>query len=313
MKSIEIFLNYTCNYKCNFCFEFNEKKSVWFSFEEIKEMITNWFNDWSRHIIFSWWEPSLDKNIFDYIKLSKNIGYKKIWIHTNWFKFKDKWYLDKLYSNWLTGVVLSIHWLYKINDLITGIKWSFDDFNKWLINLSKIKFKDNNFIIDTNTVICKQNKDILDKLFLYLLKFPISKRLFSFPNSTQFINKWIGIIKNMKHFMIKYEDVKEKLFFINNIKKKYFIKSVMLEWIPYCMVDKELYWFLEWWEKQWKKELYSKNIYNWENDKDHSYIKNSECEKCEYNYKCYWYSKDYVAYYWEKLLFNKNFNVWKIK
>lgn len=299
MKSIEIFFNYNCNYNCNFCFEFDSEKSLWYSKEEIISHIEKWFKSWARHIIFSWWEPTLEKNLFFYIKYSKNLWYKRIWIHTNWFKLSDNKYLNQLYDNGLTWVVLSIHWLYKINDLITWIPWSFEKMNKALINLSKLKKKINDFNIDTNTVICRQNRYILDKIFLYLLKFPITKRLFSFPNSSEFLKASDYQKRIMKDFMVRYSEVKDKLFFINKIREKRNLNDVMLEWIPFCMVDDKLYWFLLWWKKQWDKMLFTKDLYFWENDKDYSYIKYDECNNCKLYSNCYGFSKDYIAYYWK--------------
>jgi len=299
MLSTEIFLWYLCNYKCNFCFEFNNRLQKWYWKEKILELIKKSYKNWAKKVIFSWWEPTLDINLLFYISYSKKLWFREIWIHTNWTKLDNNDFLLNLYKNWLTGVIISIHWLYWICDLITWKKWSFEVINRALINLWKIKNIDNNFKIDTNTVICKQNKKILYKLFLYLLKFPITKRLFSFPNSTEFIKWWENIKERMNQFMIKYDEVKQELKLINLYKNKFKINDLMLEGIPFCMVEKELYWFLLWWKKQWEKMLFSSNLYDWVNDKDFSYLKYEKCKKCNYNYICYWFSKDYIAFYWK--------------
>ena len=156
---LEIFLWYSCNLKCSFCFQkdlrYEKPKFLWY--ESVIKIIDNWISNNKRSIIFSWWESTLDPNILKYIEYCKNNGFLDIRIHTNWLSFSDKTILNKFIKSGMTWVVLSIHWYWKIHDYLVWSDWAFEKVKNTLLNLSEIKKDNNEFVIDTNTVLNKYN------------------------------------------------------------------------------------------------------------------------------------------------------------
>ncbi len=66
---IEIFLWYSCNLKCSFCFQkdlrFKDPKFI--SCDEVISIIDNWIKEGKKQVVFSWWESTLDPNLPKYV------------------------------------------------------------------------------------------------------------------------------------------------------------------------------------------------------------------------------------------------------
>lgn len=292
---LEIFLWYRCNIKCNFCYQKDLRKKFIKNIEKEKvfKMLENGIKDWKKFVIFSGWEPTIEKNLLEYIDFSKKLGYEHIRIHTNGFWFQNYEYLEYLYQKWLTGVTVSIHWYWIIQDKISKVKWNFDFLFKALVNFEKLKRKDNNFIFDTNTVICKQNSLFLFQLFKFLNKFSITRRMLVFPyNIDRNLEEIKKILPNNLYFLEEVEKVLEFMF-------KTETKDFVLETLPYCLINKKYWWFIE---KNFKTD---KDVYyiDWKKDKNLQYlvwkIKYLECKKCIKNDVCFWFSKDLIQILWK--------------
>lgn len=299
---LEIFLWYKCNIKCNFCYQKDlRKKNIKnIEKEEVLGLLQNWVKNWKKFIIFSWWEPTLDINLLYYISFARELWYEHIRIHTNWWWFRNYDYLEKLYENWLTWVTLSIHWYWKIQDLISWFQWNFDFLLKALINFEKLKRKDKKFIFDTNTVICKQNYRFLLQLFKFLQKFSITRRMLTFPYNINNLNDIKYIFPNNLNFL---EEVNKLLDFIlqNNVK------DFVLETLPYCLIDKKYWIFIEknFKTDKWIFRLNDNNITNekWVNHYFMWKYKFSECDFCLKKYSCFGFSENFIKFYW-KINFN---------
>lgn len=295
LEWLEIFLWYKCNIKCNFCYQ----KDLRFKFkenikkEEILKLLNIWFSNWKRFVIFSWWEPTLDNNLWFYINYSKKLWYRHIRVHTNWFRFKEYNYLENLYNKWLTWVTISVHWYKWVHDSITTVKWSFKTIFKALINFQKLKNIDNNFVFDTNTVICKQNYNNLLILFKFLIKFSISRRMIVYPYNIELSNIKLKLILPIGNEYLNEINKISEYIFQNNIT------DFVLETIPYCLIKKKYWNYIEKNYKTDKKTYYI----DWEKEKNLQYfiwkIKYKECQKCIKNNKCYWFSNDYHNLYWK--------------
>lgn len=295
LEWLEIFLWYNCNVKCDFCYQkdlrYKYKENIWKN--KIIELISDWYKNWKKFIIFSWWEPTLDKKLEFYIDYSNKLWYEHIRVHTNWFKFQNYNYLDSLYKAWLSWITISIHWYKWVHDKITKVNWSFIIIQKALINFEKLKKIDNNFILDTNTVICKKNISTLIILFKFLFKFSISRRMIVYPYNIDLPKKeLVNIIPFRDSYLYYVENIAE-FHYINNIK------DFVIETIPYCLVDKKYWIYIE---NNFKT---NKNTYfiDWEKEKNIQYniwkIKFEECKKCIKNNNCYWFSLDYYRTYWK--------------
>lgn len=295
LEWLEIFLWYKCNIYCKFCYQKDlrlyYKNNL--SKDKVINLLNEWYNNWKRFVIFSWWEPTLDKNLEYYIEYSKKIWFIHIRVHTNWFWFKNYSYLLNLYNKWLNWVTISVHWYKGIHDRIVWLEWNFDIIFKALINFEKLKQIDNNFVFDTNTVICKDNIKTLVILFKFLLKFSISRRMLVYPyNIESDKNELIRILPN-NDLYIKYIENISELCYISNIK------DFVIETIPYCLINKKYWLYIE---KNYKT---NKNTYfiDWEKEKNIQYniwkIKFEECSNCIKNNICYWFSRDYFSVYWK--------------
>lgn len=292
---LEIFLWYRCNIKCDFCYQNDLRRefrnNIWKDY--VFKLLKEWRNNKKEFVIFSGWEPTLDKNLPDYIKFSKELWYNNIRVHTNGWWFRNIDYLEDLYRKWLTWVTISIHWYWKVQDLISWIDWNFDYILRALINFEKLKIKDKSFIIDTNTVICRLNYNNLIILYKFLLKFSITRKMLTYPynlkNDIFYLKK---ILPPKDDFLIEVEKLLE---FINYKK----VNDFVVESIPYCIINKK-YW--DYIEKNYKtnKDVFLLNSFSeW---KMHYFIwklKFDECKKCKKYDNCYWFSYNFISFYWK--------------
>lgn len=299
---LEIFLGYRCNIKCNFCYQKDLRKEFIKNIdkEEVLRLLIEGIEDWKKFVIFSGWEPTLDKNLSSYIEFSKKLGYEHIRVHTNGWWFKNYQYLEDLYNKWLTWVTLSIHWYWKIQDIISWVKWNFDFLFQALINFEKLKRKDKNFIFDTNTVICKQNSLFLFQLFKFLHKFSITRRMLTFPYNISNLDNIEYILPNNFQFLKEVEKVLE--FMLQNN-----VKDFVLETLPYCLIDKKYWDFIEknFKTNKWVFRLSDNKISNeeWINHYFMWKYKFSECDFCLKKDYCFGFSDDFIKFYW-KISFN---------
>lgn len=294
---IEIFLSLKCNISCSFCFQTKERKNFInksFSIEEVKKILLDWVKLSKKFVIFSGGEPTLDKNLPEYIKLAKSLWYEHIRVHTNWFMFKDYDYLKRLYDYWLTWVVISIHWYDEVHDKITNVPGSFNIVKKALLNFEKLKKSDWKFIFDINTVISKDNYHILPKLSLFFCLFNVTRvqiiaqySMYSFSDD------------ELKKLIPEYSDFVPyltKALKISNI----FNKKIVIDNIPFCVIN-EKYWPKIITNIKINKDAFTiDSIWNdWNNDAKRMY-KSIDCKNCKFYNICNWIPKDYYKIYWDK-------------
>jgi len=283
IKWIEIFLWYRCNLNCVFCFQKNlrktEKNNI--DYLKVKKIIDDWSENWKKSIIFSWWEPLLDKNIFDYISFAKQKGYTDIRIHSNWLILSKKEIFEQYILSWVNAFIVSIHWYWEVHDISVRSKWAFDKIKITLINFLELKKKYNYLVLDTNTVLTKYNYNTLDKLFKFLSFFPITR-----SQLVQLYSLWLYENKEKKSLYVKYEDFN---WYLDNIIKIYW-KNITLENFPFCQVNEFVY------NNIIKRQIYNNDAfwYLWENLEESSTMYIEKCKKCEYKSFCAWIPKDYL-------------------
>ncbi len=281
---IEIFLWYNCNQKCIFCFQkdLRKEKTKFLDYNYVIKLIDNWMKKWKKSIIFSGWESTLDKNVLEYIKYSKNNGYSDIRVHTNWLNFSKKEVLKKFILNWMTWVVISVHWYWEIHDNLVGVKWAFKKIIKTFTNLYEIKKQNGNFVIDTNTVLTRHNYKNIKKILKFLSYFPITR-----AQLVQIYSLYLFSDNEKKDLYISYEK------FENELKKIVEIKNFnfTLENFPLCKINKK-YWDLVIKRQKYNNDAYW-NMWEWLDETDCVYIE--KCGKCLYIDKCTWIPKDYLS------------------
>lgn len=292
LKWLEIFLWYTCNLKCFFCYQKNLRKEYTKNIEkkEIIKLLEDWYNNWKRFIIFSWWEPTLDINLSYYIEYSKKLWFIHIRVHTNWFWFINFDYLKDLYNKWLSWVTISIHWYNNIHDNITWKLWSFDIIKKALINFEALKKINNNFIFDINTVVCTFNYQSLTSIIAFLSKFNFTRLQLVIAYSL-----WNFSIKEKKEIIPEYQVVIPYII-KSLILWNYYNKKIVIENIPFCLINR----------KYWKNILDRIFIIrdsitvNEKYDEfldDFNKTKLDECADCKLNNICKGITKDYKDVY----------------
>lgn len=294
---LEIFLGYRCNIKCNFCYQKDLRKQFVKNIdeEEVLRLLTEWIKDWKKFVIFSGWEPTLDKNLSYYIEYSRKLGYEHIRVHTNGWWFKDYQYLEDLYNKWLTWVTLSIHWYWKIQDIISWVKWNFDFLFQVLINFEKLKKKNKNFVIDTNTVVCKYNYQNVPKLIYFLSYFSVTRWQIVLTYSL-----WLFSKKEKKDIIPRYENILPYLIKSIEIAQKN-KKKFVLENIPFCVIEKK-YWFAIRENIKIQKDSIIVDKWNVWNTNKNWMLNSKKCENCKMSSECRGLPTDYYEIYGDEIL-----------
>jgi MoaA/NifB/PqqE/SkfB family radical SAM enzyme len=142
-KRLHIHTSSFCNSGCLFCSD-----ARWANSKPPEALDKNAREDLKRmrdkveKVVFSVGEPTLNKNIIEYLKLSKKYGYKEIALITNGRKLKDRDFCESLLAAGLNEINVSLHGSRKeIHDKLTRVPGSFDETFLGLCNLSFLKKK----------------------------------------------------------------------------------------------------------------------------------------------------------------------------
>ncbi len=283
LRWLEIFVWFNCNQKCLFCFQkdLRNKDSNFIDYNYVLKLLYKWKKEWKKSVIFSWWEPTLDKNLIKYIKYSQKIWYTDIRIHSNWLKFSSERILHKYISWWVNGIIISIHWYWEIHDRLIWITWAFQKLKKTFINLSKIKKENKNFVIDTNTVLTKYNYKNLKYLYKFLSYFPITR-----AQLVQLYSLYLFSNIEKKNLYVSYNKFWIELSSILDIRNI----NITLENFPLCKVDKN-YWSNIIKRSRYNNEAYW-NLWEWLEESDCTYL--WTCVGCKYKDICTGIPKDYL-------------------
>lgn len=321
-------ITYKCNWKCKFC-NVIKTNNFWkkdLTDKEIIYKILELYRKYSlidrKNIVlsFSWWEPTLNKNLLKYIELAKKIWIWRIQIQTNWTKlFKQKDFILKLIYVWLDEIFLAQHsWNKEINKKLWSF-YSIDDFISWVKYVKEFDIH-NKIQISFNIVINKINIFYIYDYILFLMYiwfidllplennnwFLNSKRI-SFwlvqPNGYAEINKEEVLLKFDKQQIQEIEKI-VKLCKKSNIYIDFHFTSP-----PLCILNypeynleyqrlknleddikkwKVVEWNLESYKKLWKE----KEKMDW-------------CQKCNYNNFCLWFYKNFIDFVWKKYVLEK--------
>jgi len=315
--TLNITTNYFCNQKCFFCID-NDKQHLTFLKKDINkkiyDMIKNWVWEY-ENIVFTSWEPTLNKNFGNYIRYAKKLWYKEIWLITNGSLLYLKEVRDEILFSGLDNLVVSIHWLWKIHDKMVGINWIFNIVLKWLLLLLKEKIKLSNLInIQLSFVMNKFNFEIYYKYINYFFKIWINKIIINTLRP-----EWYSSWKKYRNFFFSYNDF---INFNKNLKKEQlkllnsFIlsrKLVITDMLPCVMYQSWLR--IKWmWSVEIRKSFSSENKKNWFNDlKTYDKIEKNEliddntlikthiykCYKCKFKNNCEWIYIDYLLNFWD--------------
>lgn len=266
-------ITYKCNSNCVFCFTWNRIKTEKTFLDIIKTLIIL-RKKWLVVVSFSWWEPTLHKDLNKIIQYTRRLWYTKIHLVSNWSKFSNKEYLIQLIKSGLNIFTISLHSnTADHHDAITNRKWSHKEVFSGLNNLCELKeLHDFNFwinftVFDGNYLTLVDTLNSINLWFSNIDFFNIhfDKRFIN--NSTKKnINELINNVSNCTRNI----DFKIKIF---NLPICYAVGNEhLLEWD----YNKIRYW-----------DIYPDFL-----DKDlNQRIYKNECRDCLYKNKCYWFYK----------------------
>jgi MoaA/NifB/PqqE/SkfB family radical SAM enzyme len=321
-------INYKCNWSCKFC-NVLKTNNYWKDDINSKEVIYKIFSLTKKYnlkqrknliLSFSWWEPTLNKNLCNYIKLAKKIWVWIVEIQTNWTKlFKNKNYILDLIDYWLDEIFLAQHsWEENINKEL-GVYYKIEDFIDWTKYVL-----DNNIhtriSIYLNIVVTKINifslYDYISILInIWFIKI-IPDRWHKDKANTHKISFWFVQPNwyaelNKEEVLLKYtdEEIKEINKIVDLCKNNNILPDFHFVCPPLCILN-YLEYNLEY-ERLRKLEQHRKewNV-NASNLKSYEFLwkekqKFSECEKCKYNNYCLWFYKNWVNFVWEEYVKEK--------
>jgi MoaA/NifB/PqqE/SkfB family radical SAM enzyme len=154
-------INLDCNQNCLFCNTYEKSENIYLKKEEAINMIENSKED---IIVFSGKEPTLSKNIKEYIKKAKESGFKSIKIQTNAIRFADGKYCNEIAKEGLTDAFVSLHsHVPSVSDRITQSEGSFKKTVEGIKNLLLEGIK-----VDINIVINALNYEKLKETVEYI-------------------------------------------------------------------------------------------------------------------------------------------------
>lgn len=285
MKRIDIKINFQCNNHCIFCIQDN-KREIYLnkSDEEVKSILRKMAKSHQK-VLFTGGEPTLMKELIDWVKYAKKLGYG-VQIQTNgrFFAYKD--YCRALIQAGINEFVPSLHGSNaKIHDCLTRVPGSFKQTVRGIRNLKSL-----GQYVMTNSVINKLNYKDLPNLAKLLVNLKVHQFQFAFMHINLTIAHNQKLIKEIVPRYLEVEPyVKKGLQIGINAGVK-----VRTEAIPYCFM------------KNYEKYIAEKNIPDgavygatWSVKNYAKYRKTKDkakgpnCPKCKYYKICEGPWKDY--------------------
>jgi uncharacterized radical SAM superfamily Fe-S cluster-containing enzyme len=323
-------INYKCNWACKFCnvLKTNNYWKTDISNNEvvfkILELVKKYSNKELKNLTlsFSGWEPTLNKNLINYIKLAKQIWIWIVQIQTNWTRlFKEKKYINKLINAWLDEIFLAQHsWLEEINKKLWTY-YNINDFIDWVNYINKNKINEKIWIA-FNIVVNKINLSSINEYIIFLDKIwflnllPIEDN--NWFKNTRRISFWLVQPNwyakiNWNEVLLEYNDKQiNEIHKIIKLCKKYNIYTDFhFTSPPLCILnypDFNLeYIRLKKLEKD--KDYWNVNKSNLESYKFlwKEKQKFEKCKECKYHNYCLWFYKNWIEFVWEEYI-NKKIN-----
>jgi MoaA/NifB/PqqE/SkfB family radical SAM enzyme len=278
-----------CNNLCRFCIQGKRRYNLFSeniikhtplnkSEKEIKEILKKEKMSYNN-LSFTGGEPTIDKNLIDYIKYAKKLNYKKIYIQTNGrILAYEKYCLELINAGANFFNILLLGSNSEIHDYLTQSPDSFNQTIKGIKNLIKLNQE---FLI--NVVITKKNyKDIPD-MIKKAINLKIKNITFIFMKinneSDRNESKMINIIP-------RYYQVKKYLKDALVIGTKNGIE-IKIQDVPYCILNN--------YEKYLINDNYEEKLTSF--DTSTTFKKKNKslnCKKCVYFELCEGPYKDYT-------------------
>lgn len=321
-------ITYKCNWKCKFC-NVLETNNYWEKDVSDKEVIYKILNLTRKYtkselknlvLSFSWWEPTLNKNLIMYIKLAKNIWVWVIEVQTNGtVLFNNKEYIVDLYNAWLDEIFLAQHSDSDIINAAIWSKYSIKKFEEW-VNFIVENEIHNKVNIYLNIVVTKINIFWLYNFIKHLINIGFVKmiplRHHDNWKTTTKISFWFvqpNWYANLNKEEVLLTYTEDEIWEIDRVidlcKKNNILPDFHFVCPPICILNYPEYNL----EYDRLKKL-ERNQVDWEVNKANleSYkflwkekMKFWECRECNYEKYCLWFYKNWIDFVWENYVKGK--------
>jgi len=228
MKRIDIKVGFQCNNHCRFCVQGNKREIYPNKTDKEVRSILKRMKKGYQGVVFTGGEPTIRKELIDWVKYAKELGYKKIQIQTNGRLFYYIDYCEKIVMAGANQFSPAVHGSSsKIHDYLTRSPGSFKQTIQGIKNLKSL-----NQHILTNTVVTKYNYKDLPNLAKLLAELKVDQIQFAFMHINQIISNDSALIEKIVPRYLEVEPfIKKGL----DIGIEAGIK-VMTEAIPYCFM-----------------------------------------------------------------------------
>jgi MoaA/NifB/PqqE/SkfB family radical SAM enzyme len=228
MKRLDLKVGFQCNNRCLFCVQGNRRYSCPNkSDQEIKKILKKMKKDHDS-VVFTGGEPTIRKELVDWVRYAKKLGFISIQIQTNGRMFSYKNYCKALIKAGANEFSPALHGSNaKIHDSQTQAPGSFKQTVQGIKNLREL----DQYII-TNSVITRMNFKDLPNLARLLVNLKVDQFQFAFMHINEVIAKSPKLIEKI---VPRYQEA------ILYIKKGIDIGvasgiRVMVEAVPYCFM-----------------------------------------------------------------------------
>jgi len=226
-KRADVKVWFACNNHCTFCVQWDKRyKFKPREIEEIKEILRKEYLDGAKYVVFTWWEPTVHKDLTKVVAYAKELWFMQIQIQSNGTNFDKIDYVKELIDAGVTEFSPSIHGFNKeTHDKQVATPWAWNRVIKWLINLRKLWQ-----IVVINSVVTKDNYKEIPELAALLLKLKVTQFQFAFVHILWSADKNKENVVPKKSDALPYIHKALDLAKANNI-------PAYTEAIPYCLMQ----------------------------------------------------------------------------
>lgn len=218
----KINVGYKCNSKCYFCYyHISRLKEETFSIDAIRHQLTMFKEFGAKDVDFSGGDPSVHPDLFEMLKLASDMGFRKICVITNGFKFGDLDFMKRCIDNGLNDILISLHGDSQVNDAVMRVANAFNMTVKAIENAKHLGIKPR-----VNTVITRRNYRNLPKLAKILNNLePFNHNIIGFKHCYEQVkatNDKTVRHSEMSPYLIEAMGIETKIPFVN------------IRYIPFC-------------------------------------------------------------------------------
>lgn len=228
MQRVDIKLGFQCNNQCRFCVQGN-KREIYpnKTTGQVKEILKE-TRQKHQAIVFTGGEPTIRKDLPEFVRYAKSLGFKIIQIQSNGRMFAYKKYCQDLIKQGVNEFALALHGHNaKLQDSLTTSPGSFIQTTTGIKNLKSLGQR-----VLMNTVITKPNYKYLPQIAKLLVNLRVDQFQFAFMHINQIIlhdKKWREEIVPRKSEVMPYVKKGLQIGLDAGVR-------VMTEAIPYCFM-----------------------------------------------------------------------------